>query len=161
GRQGRRQWTGGQDPSAVSDGVGGMIVAFEGGDSTGANIYAGRVAQDGPVPALLTLASAEADPGRVTLRWYGELAGSATARVERRTQTTEWTQLGIASPTGDHELEYVDPSVSPGRCAYRLSYTASGSQYVTPETWVDVPSGFSLALGGFRPNPAIESPIVS
>jgi hypothetical protein len=42
-----------------------------------------------------------------------------------------------------------------------LSYTLSGRQYVTEETRVDVPSGYLLALSGFRPNPAIQSLIVS
>jgi len=105
--------------------------------------------------------SAEAEPGQVVLLWFGDMAGSTVASVERRTEAGDWTALGTAAPAGDHELEYVDRSVVAGRYAYRLSYTVSGSQYLTEETWVDVPSGFSIALSGFRPNPAIRSPIVS
>jgi hypothetical protein len=144
------------DPVVTSDGLGGAIVAW---DYT--SLFAQHFSPEAPVPTLLTLTSAEAEAGQVVLHWYGEMAGSTVASVDRRTETGDWTALGTAAPAGDHELEYTDRSVVAGRYAYRLSYTFSGSQYVTAETWVDVPSSFSLALPGFRPNPAIQSPILS
>jgi hypothetical protein len=103
---------------------------------------------DTPVPALATLATASAKPGHVDLSWYSSQATSAI--VYRRTSDTDWTALGAASGSGDGLLAYSDRTVSAGRYAYRLGV----DQQFTPETWVDVPSGFTLALDGFKPNPA-------
>jgi hypothetical protein len=103
---------------------------------------------DTPVPALATLASAIAKPGQVDLSWYAQQSTSAT--VYRRTIETDWSALGPADSRGDGLLTYTDRAVTAGRYAYRLGV----DQQFTPESWVDVPSGFTLALEGFNPNPA-------
>jgi hypothetical protein len=106
---------------------------------------------DGAVPALPSLASVQAKPGQVTISWYS--AGDhGAATVYRRTAETDWMKLGEPNAQGDGLLTYEDQGLPAGRYAYRLGF---GTEF-THETWVDVP-GFSLALGGLRPNPAVGS----
>jgi Secretion system C-terminal sorting domain len=104
---------------------------------------------DAPVPALATLASAIAKPGQVDLSWYASWTTSAA--VYRRTADTEWSSLGPASSSGDGLLTYTDRTVTTGRYAYRLGVDGQ----FTTVTWVDVPSGYTLDLEGFKPNPAV------
>jgi hypothetical protein len=106
---------------------------------------------DTPVPALATLASAIAKPGQVELSWYAQQPTSAT--VYRRTIESDWSALGPAESRGDGLLTYTDRTVTAGRYAYRLGV----SEQFTPETWVDVPSGYTLDLDGFKPNPAASA----
>jgi hypothetical protein len=103
---------------------------------------------DTPVPALATLASAIAKPGQVDLSWYAQQSTSAT--VYRRTIETDWSALGPADSRGDGLLTYTDRGVTAGRYAYHLGV----SEQFTTETWVDVPSGYTLALEGSTQNPA-------
>jgi hypothetical protein len=52
-----------------------------------------------------------------------------------------------------------DDSVMPGvRYAYRLR--GPDGHLLTPEAWVDVPAGWSLALSGLSPGPSRGSPSV-
>jgi len=103
---------------------------------------------DAPVPVLATLASATAKPGQVDLSWYAREATSAS--VFRRTNDAGWSVVGLADSRGDGLLTYTDRAVTAGRYAYRLGF---GEQF-TPETWVGVPSGYTLALEGSTQNPA-------
>jgi hypothetical protein len=48
-------------------------------------------------------------------------------------------------------LTFTDRGLVSGRYAYRLGV----ADQFTPETWVDVPSGYTLALEGFKPNPSV------
>jgi hypothetical protein len=106
---------------------------------------------DGAVPALVALVGVEARAGEVRLTWYCKEAGGA--QVWRRTVESEWVELGPAKAEGDGVLKYVDSRLAAGRYAYRLRM----GEETTPEVWVDVPTGFALALAGFRPNPAVGS----
>lgn len=105
---------------------------------------------DDSVPALVSLSSIQAKPGEVTLAWYARTTGAAT--VYRRTAETEWRELGAPRVEGDGLLTYVDSGLAAGRYAYRLQL----GEVITPEAWIDVPSGFALALAGFQPNPAMD-----
>lgn len=146
-------------PRIVEDGAGGAIVAWE--DIT-EHVRALRIEHDGPVPVQLALVSADAEPSLVRLTWSTASGINLRARVERRTEPTEWQTLAELSPDGSGRLLYEDRTVTPGtRYAYRLSYFEDGREYSTPETWVAVPLAFQLALEGFRPNPAVGSPVVA
>jgi hypothetical protein len=89
-----------------------------------------------------------AKPGQVDLSWYA--AQTPLATVYRRTNATDWSALGPADSRGDGLLTYTDRAVTAGRYAYRLG---AGEQF-TPETWVEVPNGYTLALEGSTQNPA-------
>jgi hypothetical protein len=59
-------------------------------------------------------------------------------------------------------LEFTDLSVQAGeRYAYRLVFEDAGVSTTTTEFWVQVPTGFALALQGFSPNPGSDPPQVS
>lgn len=147
----------------TADGLGGAIVAWVRSDR---KIRALRFSLEGPVAVLLSLASVEATPERVVLRWQGEgagsQAGSLAASVERRTVAGEWERLGRGVPEGADALVYEDRAVVPDtRYGYRLAYLEGGGERVTAETWVEVPGAYRHSLEGFRPNPAAGVPVVA
>ena len=143
------------------DGVGGAIVAWNdtrvyGGNAIQNQIYAQRYFGDGPTPALVSLATAEALPDRVTLAWYDAARTLSAASVYRRHESEEWAALGSATLDGTGRLRYEDRNVAPGaRYAYRLGWSESASERFSAESWVDVPVSLTLALEGARPNPAV------
>jgi hypothetical protein len=146
------------DPRITADGRGGAIVAWE---EYPYGPYAQRFVQDGIVPVLLALVSADAQADRVVLDWYGSEAAQLSATVYRRAQGSEWQRLGTASADGTGRLRFEDSPVSAGnRYAYRLGYVEAGTEFFTAETWVDVPA-FRLTLEGARPNPAVSELNVS
>jgi hypothetical protein len=109
-----------------------------------------------PTPALVSLQSAAAEPGRVRLVWAGHGAGALEAAVQRREAASAWEPHGAAVPEGGDRLSYVDTSVEPGRrYGYRLAYQDESSEQFTAETWVEVPLAPELALEGLRPNPSL------
>ena len=109
-----------------------------------------------PVPVLLSLVDADTSPGEARLSWYAaEARGGAI--VERRTSGTDWTACGNARALGQGSYEFVD-RVPAGRYGYRLRIGGDMSD----EAWLDVPAAVaSLALAGFRPNPASAARTVS
>ncbi|MBI5711007.1 MAG: hypothetical protein HZC42_12015 [Candidatus Eisenbacteria bacterium] len=146
-----------QHPVIVPDGSGGAIVSWDDGrdDLTWYDIYAQKLVPDGPVPVNLSLASVEATPTAVTLRWFAGAGASLTATVYRRDSQTDWLRLGTVSADGTGNLVFADRTVAAGtRYAYRLGIGAGTSEAFTAETWVEVPAGYRLALAGLRPNPA-------
>jgi hypothetical protein len=142
-------------PVVVSDGMGEAITAWSDVRNGNKDIFAHKLGVDGPVPALLSLLSAEAGTHRVVLTWYGTDAASLAAIVQRRTESTEWEVLGSTVSEGPDLMRYEDRSIVPGtRYAYRLAYRDEGAERFTAETWVEIPA-LALSLAGFRPNPAI------
>jgi hypothetical protein len=104
---------------------------------------------------LLSLESAEAQPGRIHLVWVAGEGGALTAMVYRRTQESGWHALGEISADGTRRLAYEDRDVTAGaRYGYRLGVTRGGQEMFLAETWIEVPPVPQLALGGLRPNPA-------
>ncbi|MBI5709777.1 MAG: hypothetical protein HZC42_05630 [Candidatus Eisenbacteria bacterium] len=150
----------GQQTSGViaSDGAGGAVVAW--GDTrnygaTQSDIYAGRVQNDGTVAALLALASASAEPGRVRLEWYAATGAGLIATVYRRAPGGAWEARATASPDGTGRLRYEDRAVTAGaRYGYRLGVGSGRDERFFGEVWVDVPVDLGFALGGVRPNPS-------
>jgi hypothetical protein len=144
-------------PTAVTDGKGGAIVAWDDArNGSDANIYAARIGGDGElVPTLLTLVEARAEPGRVRLRWYSPAGADVAASVQRRSPSGDWVVRGEALSDGTGFLVYEDLGVASGaRYAYRLEYFLGGPPRFTEEVWIEVPSAPSLSLEGARPNPA-------
>lgn len=150
------------DSRIASDGQRGAIVAWDERCCNRLGVYAQRFVLDGPVPAQVSLVSANAEPDRVRLAWYVTDAVAFHAAVERRRESSSWEVLGTVSADGTGRIEYQDRGVISGeRYAYRLAYTEEGSERHTAETWVDVPRALTLALEGLRPNPAVGAVIVS
>ncbi|MBI5709560.1 MAG: hypothetical protein HZC42_04535 [Candidatus Eisenbacteria bacterium] len=144
-------------PQLVPDAAGGAIAVWEERDGTCSRLglFAQRFVPDGPVPVLVSLVSADAQPDRVSLTWQGPGAGSLVAAVYRRSATGEWTRLGAPTADGADRLRYEDRDVTPGeRYAYRLGYGAGATEQFSAESWVEVPAAVRLALAGFQPNPA-------
>jgi hypothetical protein len=109
---------------------------------------------DVPVPVMLSLVSADADPDRVRLTWYAA-GGGLVATVYRRTAEQAWSAVGQAAPDGSGQLVYEDRAVAAGtRYGYRLGALDQGREVFVGETWVEVPLAPRLALAGLRPNPA-------
>jgi hypothetical protein len=144
----------------TADGAGGAIVAWNdtrvtNGVANQNQIYAQRYFGDGPTPALVSLASAEALPDRVTLTWYDAARTLALATVYRRPVGDGWAALGSATFDGTGRLRYEDRAVAPGaHYAYRLGWSESGAERFSAESWVDIPVALTFALEGARPNPA-------
>lgn len=143
------------DPTAVSDGANGAIVAWYESNLQRSGVFAQRFLLDGPVAIELTAVLEHASPERVALRWLGVEAGELAASVERRAGDGEWRTLGAATPVGADELRYEDRTVRPGgRYAYRLAWLEGGLLRHSGEIQVELPGPLALALEGFLPNPA-------
>src|SRR2546426_6390879 len=86
---------------------------------------------------------------------------SRVARVERRTETTEWEPLASVTADGTGWLVYEDRAVTPGaRYGYRLAYRIGGEVLHTDEAWVEVPA-LQFELRGLTPNPSAGDPVVT
>lgn len=125
-------------------------------------VMAQRFVTDGVVATNLAFASSDIQSDRVTLYWQGAGASGVSATVYRRTENEGWLRIGSTGHDGPDRLRYEDASVVAGtRYAYRLGYIEDGSEQVTVETWIDVPSADVFALEGLRPNPAVGAINVS
>ncbi len=134
------------------DGQGGAIVAVSG-------IYGALLVQhvgaDAPVAAEATLASSDAQPDHVALRWRTSTTLDGAASIERDAADGAWTTLGTALPDGQGDLRFEDHSVTPGaRYDYRLRYRSGGIERVSAATWITVPNVVRFALHGAWPDPA-------
>src|SRR2546426_3437415 len=86
---------------------------------------------------------------------------SRVARVERRTETTEWEPLVSVTADGTGWLVYEDRAVTAGtRYGYRLAYSLGGDLLHTDEAWVEIPA-IQFALRGLTPNPSAGGPLVA
>jgi hypothetical protein len=143
-----------QELRLVSDEQGGAYVLWEDdrpGDGFSTDIYAMKLAGDGPVATQLALVSADATVERVSLRWQGEGAfGPVT--LERRGEGDEWVSIANLTSDGAGAYSHEDRDIVPGaRYAYRLAW---GAHSRTDVTWITVPRSLALSLDGARPNPA-------
>jgi hypothetical protein len=135
------------------------LVAANSGSNT---VSVLRSASGSPTPILVSLASAEAMPDRVVLRWQGDGVANIAARVHRRQSAGEWEELGSPVAEAADVLRYEDRAVTPGaRYAYRLGYREGATEYFTSEFEVAVPLALRFALEGFRPNPAIGALVIA
>lgn len=110
---------------------------------------------DDPTAVTASLISAEGQPDRALLTWAVGGERGIVATVERRVGSGAWSAIATASPDGSGRIVYEDRDVTAGaRYGYRLAIVASGGPMWAGEAWVEIPSAWTLALGGFRPNPA-------
>ncbi len=117
---------------------------------------------DDTTPTLLSLVSAQAEPGRVRLTWFAEDKHGLTATVYRHTVKEVWGVVGEISTDGTGRLVFEDTRVIPGeRYGYRLGILVHGSEEFLGETWVDVPRAPEFALAGLRPNPTSSALVVA
>ena len=157
------------DPTIVADGAGGAIVTWEDPRSGTSYLYAARVTltgsttwtPDGVTATLLSLASAEAEPGAVRLAWYTS-EGALEATLYRQEEGAAWVALATLVPDGTGRLRDVDQAVTAGRrYGYRLGVLAGADETYLGEVWLTIPSGASLSLEGLRPNPAPRDLVVA
>jgi hypothetical protein len=104
-------------------------------------------------PALASLVSAEAEPGRVKVRWWVSDA-SAPVGIERARARGGWETVATVLPDGTGMVSYEDDGVTPGRYGYRLRLASDGAEIPAGEVWVEVPAASAFALRGVSPNPA-------
>ncbi len=146
------------NPRMVADGMGGAIVAWE---DISEHVRALRLAPDGPVPVLVSLASAEPHPGLVRLIWYAAAGALSAAQVERRTEASEWEALASITADGGGRLSYEDRTVMAGtRYGYRLAWREGSDLAYSADVWVEVPA-MRFALRGLSPNPSAGDPVVT
>lgn len=140
----------GTQPVAVT---GGVIAVYERGTDASADVFASMAGLDGVVPALVSLVSSEAAPGRVRLTWQVAGAPAGEWIVERRDEASPWRGIARAYPDGSGRVSVDDAAVAPGaRYGYRLAPASGGAPL--GETWVEVPRGATaFALRGVAPNP--------
>ena len=109
-------------------------------------------ATNGPVPALASIASAEALTDRVRLVWQG--APYVAATLYRRVATGEWTVVApvVGDPSG--RITYEDDDVTAGQSySYRLGAGIGASEIFFGDVTVHMPLGLSFALSGSVANP--------
>jgi hypothetical protein len=109
---------------------------------------------DVTVPVLASLATAEATPDLVRLRWY--VTGlEGIAQVERRRGADEWIVLGEATRGGPDYLVYEDPDITPGeQLTYRLLWEEEGQVLRSDPVQIVVPSRIERLALAAAPNPA-------
>lgn len=145
-------------PRIAADGLGGAIVVWR----QNIRLYAQKFAADGPVPTQLSLVATHAEPDGVQLEWYGHDAAHLEAKLERCSESVEWSPLAIIRADVSGHFRFEDRSVVAGtRYAYRLRWLDAGTERTTEGTWVEVPPSLALALYGLRPNPAANDLDVS
>lgn len=137
-------------PVITADGRGGAIVAWEDIRDGETDVYAQRFVDDGVVATQVSLASAEATPEEVRIRWH--VSGESRASVERRESDGLWEIMAQVEADGSGYVSLVDREVTAGTTySYRLAF-ANGTR--AGEISLQVPTGFALNLEGARPNPA-------
>jgi hypothetical protein len=141
---------------AVYDPLGGRMVCY--GGWSGSSILADTWALTwipGVVPVMASLVSADAEPGRVSLRWFVPDASHVEATVERSDDARTWRELGLPTREGVDQLTFEDRSVQAGaRYEYRLHLRLGDDESRTSPAVVQVPVGLGFELAGASPNPS-------
>jgi hypothetical protein len=110
-------------------------------------------ALDTTTAASPTLADVRSDGGRVRVLWFATL-GSAHAAVERRSNSTDWIEIGTPSVYARDYLEFVDADVVAGeRYGYRLRVETAEGLATYGEVWIAVDASLELAFQRPHPNP--------
>jgi hypothetical protein len=152
-------------PRLVADDQGGAILIWSRSDGCApsclSSILALKLDPDGVVPALVSLVSAEVEPGIARLTWFVDGGASFSASIERRTETSDWDRLADVVPDGTGRLVYEDRAVTAGtRYGYRLSYQSGADLVRTSEAWVEIPA-LRFALQRVTPNPSRGDPVIT
>ena len=149
-------------PVAVTDGAGGAIVVWTDWRNPSTDLYAAKTTGDGVVPTLLSLVSADAEPGVVHLRWFSPSGAGLGAWLYRCVRGEDWRRIAFLTADGSGEIVFDDADVSPGRrYGYRLGVSEGGTEQLVGEVWVDVPAVLQLSLAPPRPNPGSGVLVIS
>jgi pre-peptidase len=142
------------DYIALFAGGGNIYAAWADGRNVDVDVFMSAINPD-YTAALLSLASAQATPERVTLTWFAA-DPALVATVYRRRESQPWTALGTVSPDGGGLVRFADDDVVAGeRYEYRLGVWRDGAEEFYGATWVEVPRAIvELAIRGVRPNPS-------
>jgi probable HAF family extracellular repeat protein len=113
-------------------------------------------------PWMQSLTAAEAsgtvvtaEPTRVTLLWETREIVLAGTHVERSEAGGGWELVGTPRVSGGSQLAFVDEGLAPGtEYAYRLAVLDGAVTRYVGMVGVRTPKQLSLAIQGFRPNPA-------
>jgi hypothetical protein len=106
-------------------------------------------------PVTVSVASTHVEPGLVRVIWYTADATAFTATAYRRSESGDWTSLGLLARDGTGNLVLEDRDVRPGaRYHYRLGVREEAEEVFMGEVTVDVPAGPALAIEEIRPNPS-------
>jgi PKD repeat protein len=110
---------------------------------------------EGPTAVELSLFTAQAEPGQVTLAWNVSDLLVVTGTVYRRASGSDWTPVGQIS-MADGRANFVDHGVADGATyGYRLGVTQDGREVYSAEAIVTVPRAqFALEI---TENPAVSS----
>lgn len=111
---------------------------------------------DSTTPTLLALASCDASPEQVSLRWYDGSSEATVATVYRGADGgDEWVALGRAGKDASGVIAWTDRDVVAGAAYdYRLGVVGPSGEAYFGQTHVVVPATNALALAGARPNPS-------
>lgn len=110
------------------------------------------VSVPGPVCELRTAA-----PDHVRITVALPPGASPGALLERSTNGTDWTALGVVADG----VDWLDRDVQPGaRYAYRANVVVGGVARTGEFIWVSTPETHVLSLAGAFPNPAVEDLLV-
>ncbi len=140
----------------IGDVTGSAIVAWQDHRGADVDIYAQRLTSGSPVPTVVSLVRAQSLPGVAELEWFAPAGTMPQAVVQRREPSSVWVALASIVQDGGGHLAFTDRMVASGRrYGYRLGIGSEGGSTFTDEVWIDIPSGFALAVHGFRPNPAV------
>jgi hypothetical protein len=139
----------------IADGIGGAILMWTDDRNGTQDVFAQRLSADIPVPAQLSLVSADAAPDRVRLAWYAPDAAGREFDIHRRAAREDWRSIAVAAADGSGRIVFEDRQVTPGRrYEYRIRLATDGDSDWTGRASVEVPIAFVLALAGASPNPA-------
>lgn len=140
-------------PSMAPDGMGGAVVGWHAYTLNGADVFATRLVNDGPVAAEASLVSAIVEDGRVRIRWQAAVAAGTPARIERDAGAG-WVAIAETSFDGTGSLVFEDRGVvAGGRYRYRL--VLDGGAFTGAEASVEIPRAVAeLAIARLAPNPA-------
>lgn len=154
--------------TAVTDGGGGAIVAWQDPRNGNNDIYAqnvnfnGTIGGDGPTATVVSLVSAEYADGVARIAW--QVSGDALqgAVIQRHTESEGWRQVGQAIADGVGRIVYEDREVVAGRrYGFRLAMGDVATQVFLGEAWIDVPAERAdLWLSRPVPNPTSREAII-
>jgi len=107
-------------------------------------------------PLAISLLEADRSPGTVELKWRSITAFGRATIVERREESSDWTDIGPIAFGPDGVATFTDHGIYPGHdYVYRVSVIDGASAWHSDPVLVADPGSLRLALRGARPNPAV------